>query len=147
MSSTASVVLRLELRPWPVADRVAAGLVISSALVIEAVAAQSPDPRPGLGMLALGLLGCWLWYGRRSTRGVAALAIGPDGRLSTEFVDGRQVPSDVLPGTRLLGRTIALRWRAGLEVRRAWLTPWDAPEARLRELAVRLRTAPIARRA
>ncbi|MFO1407220.1 MAG: hypothetical protein U1F08_06785 [Steroidobacteraceae bacterium] len=144
MSSTASAVLRLELRPWPVADRVAAGLVVAAALVIEAVAARTPDPRPGLGVLALALLGAWLWYGRRSTRGVAALSIGPDGRLQTEYQDGRQVPSDVLPGTRLLGRTVALRWRAGREVRQAWLTPWDAPDAELRELAVRLRTTPVA---
>jgi hypothetical protein len=143
MSSIGSAVLRLELHPWPVADRVAAGLVVAAALVIMAVAAQSPDSQPALGVLALGVLGGWLWYGRRSARGIAALSIGEDGRLCTEYADGRRVASEVLPGTRLLGRTVALRWRVGQEVRRAWLTPWDAPESRLRELAVRLRTAPV----
>jgi hypothetical protein len=90
---------------------------------------------------ALALLGGWLWYRRRGARDVTALAVGQDGGLLTEFADGRQVASDLMPGTRLLGRTVALRWRAGAEVRHVWLTPWDVPADRLRALAVRLKAA------
>ena len=144
MSSPASAVLRLELRPWPVADRVSAGLVVAAALTILAVAAQTPEPRPGLGVLALGLLGGWLWSRRRIARGITALGLGGDGRFWTEYEDGRRVDSEVLPGTRRLGRTVALRWRAGGDVRHAWLTPWDVPAERLRELSVRLQAARFA---
>ena len=90
MSSPASAVLRLELHPWPVADRVAAALVVAAALTIMAVAAQTPEPRPGLGVLAFGLLGGWLWYRRRAARGIAALAVAGDGRFWTEYQDGRR---------------------------------------------------------
>ena len=100
MSSPASVVLRLELRPWPVADRVAAALVVAAALAIVAVAGQTPEPRPDLGVLALGLLGGWLWYRRRAARGIVALAVAGDGRFWTEYRDGRRIDSEVLPGSR-----------------------------------------------
>jgi hypothetical protein len=132
------------LRPWSVADRVAAALVVAAALTIMAVAGQTQEPRPGLGMLALALLGGWLWYRRHAARGIAAVAVAADGRFWTEYQDGRRVDSVLLPGTRRLGRTVALRWRAGGEVRQAWLTPWDVPAERLRELSVRLQAARIA---
>ena len=144
MSSPASVVLRLELRPWPVADRVAAAMVVAAALAIVAVAGQTPEPRPDLGVLALALLGGWLWYRRRAARGIVALAVAGDGRFWTEYQDGRRVDSEVLPGSRRLGRTVALRWRAGRDVRQAWLTPWDVPAEGLRELSVRLPSLRIA---
>ena len=144
MSSPASVVLRLELRPWPVADRVAAAMVVAAALAIVAVAGQTPEPRPDLGVLALGLLGGWLWYRRRAARGIVALAVAGDGRFWTEYRDGRRIDSEVLPGSRRLGRSVALRWRAGRDVRQAWLTPWDVPAEGLRELSVRLPSLRIA---
>ncbi len=142
MSSQGSDALRIELRPWLVADRVAAGLAVCCALLILAVGWRYPDPQPWLGVAAVVLLVAWLWY--RSTRaaGVTGLSVGPDGRWLTFFEDGSALPSEVLGGTRLLGRTVALRWRAGRGgVRQAWLTPWDVPEAQLRELRVRLRAA------
>ena len=144
MSSPASVVLRLELRPWPVADRVAAAMVVAAALAIVAVAGQTPEPRPDLGVLALGLLGGWLWYRRRAARGIVALAVAGDGRFWTEYRDGRRIDSEVLPGSRRLGRSVALRWRAGRDVRQAWLTPWDVPAEGVRELSVRLPSLRIA---
>ena len=130
--------LRIELRPWLMADRVAAGLAVACALVIEGVAARYPEPRLGLGIAALVLLVLWIWHGRRRNRGVSGLAVDREGQWSTLYSDGRVVPSRVLPGTRLLGSTVALRWEAGDQVRTAWLTPWDVPEGQLRELTVHL---------
>lgn len=138
MSSTGSDALRIEFRPWLLADRVAAGLVICSALVIELVASRYPEPRPGLGVAALALLAAWLWYRRRRSSDVAGIEIAADGRWHTLLADGRRLPSQMLSGTRLLGPTVALRWRAGSAIRHAWLTTWDVPAARLRELTVRL---------
>ncbi len=133
--------LRIELKPWLVADRVAAGLAVCCALAIEVVASRYPEPQPWLGAAVLGLLAAWLWYRRNRAAGVAGLAVAPDGRWLTLFDDGSELPSEVLRGTRLLGRSVALRWRAGRRVRRAWLTPWDVPAGQLRELSVRLLAA------
>jgi hypothetical protein len=141
MSSPGSEALRIELRPWLVADRVAAGVALCCALVIEVVASRYPEPQPWLGAPLLALLAAWLWYRHRRAAGVAGLSIGPDGRWLTLFDDGSALPSEVLPGTRLLGRSVALRWRAGRRVRHAWLTRWDVPAGQLRELSVRLRAA------
>jgi hypothetical protein len=138
MSLPGSDALRIEFRPWPVADRVAAGLVVCCALVVEAVASRYPEPQPGLGVAALLLLAAWLWYRRQRSSDITALEIDPEGRLSTLLADGRAIPSQVLRGTRLLGPTVALRWRAGSAVRHAWLTPWDLPAGQVRELTVRL---------
>jgi len=138
MSLPGSDALRIEFLPWPVADRVAAGLAVCCALVIEAVAARYPEPRLGLGVAALVLLAAWLWYRRKWSADVTGLEIDPEGRFSTLLADGRALPSQVLRGTRRLGPTVALRWRAGSVVRQAWLTPWDLPAGQLRELAVRL---------
>jgi hypothetical protein len=143
MSSTGSDALRIEFSPWLVADRVAAGLVVCCALVIEVVASRYPEPRLGLGVAALALLGAWLWYRRRRASDMTGLEIDPDGRLHTLLADGRALPSEVLRGTRLLGPTVALRWRAGTGVRHAWLTPWDLPAGQLRELTVRLHAARV----
>jgi hypothetical protein len=41
----------------------------------------------------------------------------------------------------VLGSSVVLRWRAGPVVRGAWLTGWDLPPERLRELTVRLLAA------
>ncbi len=142
MSSHGSDALRIELRPWLVADRAAAGLVVGCALLIEVVGSRYPDPQPWLGVAAAALLAGWFWYRRKRAAGVTGLSVGPDGHWLTIFEDGRAIPSEVLRGTRLLGPTVALRWRAGRgAVRQAWLTPWDVPAGQLRELAVRLRTA------
>jgi hypothetical protein len=138
MSSPGYGALRIELRPWLVADRVAAVLSVCCAIVIEVVASRYPEPQPWLGVAALALLVAWLLYRRTRATDVTGLAIGPDGRWLTLLADGRALPSTVLPGTRLLGPTVALRWRAGTGVRRVWLTPWDVPGGQLRELAVRL---------
>jgi len=81
-----------------VADRVAAALVVAAALTIMAVAGQTPEPRPGLGVLALALLGGWLWYRRRAARSIVALAVAGDGRFWTEYQDGRRVDSDAPEG-------------------------------------------------
>lgn len=143
MSLPGSDALRIEFRPWLLADRVAAGLVIGCALSIEIVASRYPEPRLGLGVAALALLAAWLWYRRRRASDVTGLEVGPDGQWRTLFADGRALPSKVLRGTRLLGPTVALHWRAGTDVRRAWLTPWDVPEGQLRELSVRLVAARI----
>jgi hypothetical protein len=132
--------LKIEIRPWLLADRIAAGLAVGCALVIEAVAARYPEPQAGLGVAALVLLAAWTWHGRRRARGLAGLSIDADGHWHTLYSDGRVVPSRVLPGTRLLGSTVALRWQAAGEVRSAWLTPWDVPAGQLRELTVRIST-------
>jgi MYXO-CTERM domain-containing protein len=143
MSSPGSDALRIELRPWLLAERVAAGLVACCALVIEAVAAQYPEPRPWLGIAALVLLASWAWRRRANAAGLAGVSVGPDGQWLTLFADGTTQPSELLRGTRLLGSTVALRWRAGRNVRYAWLTPWDVSAGKLRELAVRLHAAAI----
>jgi hypothetical protein len=143
MSSTGSDALRIEFQPWPVADRLAAGLVVCCALMIEVVASRYPEPRPGLGVAALLLLAAWLWYRRKGAAGVAGIEIDGEGRWQTLLADGRALPSEVLPGTRLLGPTVALRWRAETVVRHAWLTPWDVPAGQLRELSVRLHATRI----
>lgn len=141
MSSHGSDALRIELRPWLVADRAAAGLAVCCALVIEIVASRYPEPQPWLGAAVLALLTAWLWYRRRRAAGVTGLSIGPDGQWRTLLDDGSALPTEILRGTRLLGPSVALRWRAGRRVRHAWLTPWDVPAAQLRELAVRLQAA------
>jgi hypothetical protein len=143
MSSPGSDALRIDFKPWLLADKVAAGLVVCCALVIEAVASRYPEPRLGLGVAALALLAAWLWYRRRRSSDLAGLEIDPEGRWQTLLADGSLLPSEVLRGTRLLGPTVALRWRAGKVVRHAWLTPWDVPDGQLRELTVRLRAVVI----
>jgi hypothetical protein len=138
MSSHGSGALRIEFRPWPVADRVAAGLAVACALTVEAVAARYPDAWPGPGVAALLLLAAWLWFRRHRTAGITAIEVDGTGRWRTAFADGRTEASRILSGTRLLGPTVAVRWRAGRSVHHAWLTPWDVPRGQLRELAVRL---------
>lgn len=135
--------LRIEFPSRLLADGVAAGLAICSALTIEAVAARYPEPRMGLGIAALALLAAWLWYRRRGAAGVTGITVDRDGSWQTVLADGRSLPSQVLPGTRLLGSTVALRWRVGTKVRHAWLTPRDVPAPQLRELAVRLAAARV----
>jgi hypothetical protein len=138
MSSPGSDALTLEIRSPLLADRVTVGLIVASAVAIEAVAARHPDARLGLGIAAGALLGLWyrLWVRRRPT--LLGAALDGVGKWQLRLSDGQVVPAVLQPGSRILGPSVFLRWKTGRRAHSAWLTSLDVGAARLRELSVRL---------
>lgn len=124
-----------ELPRWPLAERVSLVLAGLAGLVIEAVAANHPGMPVGLGVLATGALAAGLACGRRGEP-VAIELSAAGGRL--RLTDGRWLPCSIGTGSRLLGSSLVLHWRAPGRSRALWLTPADLPGETLRLLAVQL---------
>jgi hypothetical protein len=137
MSLHGSGALTVELPARQLADRATLALAVACALVMEAVASHYPEGPAGAG-LGCGLcLAAWqLWRVRNEGR-ASRLTVDPDGRWTIESPAGRS-RAVLLPGTRVLGRSVVLRWKTEGTVGSAWLTAADVPAARLRELRVRL---------
>jgi hypothetical protein len=138
MSSPGSGELTLEIPPRLLADRATVGLVVACAVAIEAVAARYPEGPVGLGAATGVLLALWhgLWVRRSPT--VVGATLDRAGRWRLRLSDGRAVAAVLQPGSRVLGSSVVLRWKTGRRVLSAWLTGWDLPPDRLRELTVRL---------
>ena len=141
MSSPGSGALRVEIPSRSVAERVTVGLLLASGSAIEVVAALYPDGPIGLGLAVGLLLAAWHWHRRRKAPSPTFATLDRQGAWQLGLADGRVVAAVLRPGSRILGRTLVLRWRAGKLVRSAWLTAWDVPPAQLRELTVRLLAA------
>ena len=131
--------MTLELPPRLAVNWLTWVLVLAGGLVVETVAARHPALPAGMGIVTLGCLVAWHWLRTRPGRLLRRASLEDDGRWQLQFRDGRQAAARLGPGSRLLGRSVVLRWtmtRGGCAV---WLTPWDLPDADLRRLAVRLR--------
>ena len=134
MSSPGSAVTA-ELPHWPLAERASLVLAGLAGAVIEAVAANHPGVPAGLGALAMGALAAGLAWRRRGQPVAIELSVR-GGRL--RLTDGRWLPCTIGTGSRLLGSSVVLHWRAAGRSRALWLTPADLPRETLRSLAVRL---------
>jgi hypothetical protein len=140
MSSPGSDVLTIELPARLASDRATACLLVACALTVEAVVARYPDGPVGIGLAAGILLALWhSWLGRRSVR-VRTATLDRRGDWQLRLADGRRVAAVLLPGSRVLGRTVLLRLRSGRLTRSVWLTAWDLPSPDLHRLVVRLLT-------
>jgi hypothetical protein len=138
MSSSGSDALTLEIPSRLAADRVTTVLVVACALVIEVVAARHPGGPVGLGVAVAILLTAWHRLRTRHAPAITVATVDGQGAWRLELSDGRSLAAVLLPGSRVLGTSVVLRWRAGSVVRGTWLTGWDLPPDRLRELTVRL---------
>lgn len=138
MSSPGSAAMTIEIPARTLADRAVPLLTGACAAVIEAVAGRHPGAPAGIGIaVGLAIAAASLWrrrYNPRPTR--ASLDAAGDWRLT--FADGGSRPAILCRGTRVLGSSVVLRWRAGERSFFAWLTVRDVPGPRLRELRVRL---------
>jgi len=138
MSSPGSVALTVELPARLVAERAALGLIAACAAAIEAVAGRYPDASPGLGLALGALLAAWHAHRVRRRSEVKAVALDGKGDWRLALADGRTVPAVLTMGSRVLGHSVVLRWRAEGRTFGAWLTGLDVPAARLHELRLRL---------
>jgi hypothetical protein len=136
--------MTLDLPTRLVTDWVAIVVIVSCGLVIEAVAARHPDLPSGGGVAVAGVLALWQWARTRPVRLLDAVTFREDGRWYLRFRDGHVVQARLAPGSRVLGRSVLLRWAAGRQICTVWLMPWDLPDAELRSLTVRLRAAEAA---
>lgn len=133
--------MTLELPAWLLADRLAVLLVVTCAVVIEAVLLRHPGGVVGPGLLVGAALASWQWSRLKAGRRLRTLTLAADGQWRLQYGDGRTVTAQLARGSRLLGSTVALKWR-GLGVPRAvWLTPADLSRTALRGLHVRLSAA------
>jgi len=138
MSSPGSDVLTIELPSRLASDLAAAWVILACALAVEAVVARYPGGSAGIGITAGILLAAWhLWLGRRSAS-IRTATLDQQGNWQLGMADGRRVAAVLLPGSRVLGRTVLLRLSGGRSTRSAWLTAWDLPARDLQRLAVRL---------
>jgi hypothetical protein len=144
MSSSGSGALTIEFPRMLLAERVTVVLLLATAAVIEWVAAQHTGAPAGVGLACGACLGAWHWLRRHWVSCVISATVGSDGAWQLALADGRVVAAGLLPGSRLLGPSLLLRWRTGQGVRSAWVTTWDVPAARLRDLRVRLMASSIA---
>jgi hypothetical protein len=138
MSSPGSDALTIEIPPRLLADRATVGLLAACALALEVVAARHPAGPAGVGVLAGLALGVWYWSRYRWAPALIGATLDGRGHWQLSFSDGRTLAAVLLPGSRVLGRSVVLRWRVGSRIRAAWLTSRDLSPARLRELTVRL---------
>jgi hypothetical protein len=137
MSLHGSGALTVELPGWHLADRATLALIVACALVIEAVAARYPEVPAGAGLACGMCLAAWCVWRIRDRGRPVRMIVDADGRWIVESVSGRS-RAVLLPGTRVLGRSVVLRWKTEATGGSAWLTAADVPAARLRELRVRL---------
>ena len=138
MSSPGSDVLTIELPSRLASDRAAACVIVACALAVEAVVARYPGGSAGVGITAGILLAVWhSWLGRKSTS-IRTATLDQQGDWQLGMADGRRVAAVLLPGSRVLGRTVLLRLSGGRLTRSAWLTAWDLPARELQRLTVRL---------
>lgn len=133
----------LELPAWPMAESVALGVVGTLALVAEGVMARQPQGVAGVGLLLAALLASWLWLRRRPGRRLATAALNPDGGWRLSYADGRAADATLVPGSRVLGPSLVLKWRVDGRRDSVWLTQWDLPLPVLRALTVRLQGADL----
>lgn len=117
MSSPASAAT-VELPRWLLAERLSLGLACAVAPVTELVLARHPGAPAGVGLALAALLVAGVWLQRRQRPRSLHLSAGP--------------------GSRLLGPSLVVRWRASGRSGVVWLTPADLPRETLRTLAVRL---------
>ena len=134
MSSPGSAVT-VELPRWALADRLALGLIVFAGLALEAALANLAAAPPGAGVLAIAVLLPWQWRQRRR-RPLAVDVASDAGAL--RLGDGRCVPFQLGPGSRVLGSTVVLHWRSPHASGALWLTPADVPRDALHRLVVRL---------
>lgn len=141
MSSPGSVALILDLPAELLADRVTVGLCFACAICVEWVAARYPGAPFGAGLMLGGLTLAWnrARLGRRPA--LRRATVSHDDWWQLEFADGCRAPARLLGESRILGPTLVLRWDVGGRVSGAWLTGLDVATPRLREIALRIRTA------
>jgi hypothetical protein len=135
MSSPGSAVT-IELPRRTLADRVTWVLVAVAAAAVELVARRQLQAPVGAGLalaLALGLLHC------RAVRSRPTAVTLGSATWRLHFHDGTLRTARPGAGTRLLGPTVVLHWRAGRGSGRAWLSPLDLPHPSLRAVILRLR--------
>lgn len=139
MSSPGFAALTLELPARLLADRISFGLCLASAVGVEVVAHRYPGAPFGVGVIlgALLLAGAWAALRRRPRPRRALLHVS--GAWQLEFADGRRLPARLLGRSRVLGPTLVLSWETEGGACGAWLTVFDLPGGRLREIVVRLR--------
>ena len=127
--------MSLELPRRLLADRLSKLLILGCGVVLEAALWRHPGVPGGAGIVVAGLL--WAWHLRRAREVPAAVVWGPHG-WHLLLADGRRIDANLGRGTRLLGPSVVLHWRAEGRSYRAWLTGADVPRPLLRSLAVRL---------
>jgi hypothetical protein len=137
MSSPGSDVLTVEVPARLVAERASVVLIVACALVVEAVATNHPDAPVGLGVgVGIGLC-AWHLLRMCNAARIRRATLDGHGRWLVESTAGRS-EAELLPGSRVLGRSVVLRLRSGPTVHSLWLTGWDLPAGQLRHLRVRL---------
>ena len=128
--------MSLELPRRLLADRLSALLILGCGAALEAALWRHPGLPVGVGSSVAGLL--WAWQLRR-LRQVPMRAVWSADGWRLQLADGRWIEVGLGRGTRLLGSTVLLHWRARGRSFGAWLTPADLPRPVLRSLALRLR--------
>lgn len=118
-------------------------LVVTCAIVIEAVLLRQPASVAGPGLLVGAVLAVWQWSRLRAGRQVRTATLAADGQWQLDFEDGRTAPARLARGSRLLGPSAVLSWRVNGHPLAVWLTPADLPGASLRALRVRLAGASL----
>ncbi len=137
MSSPGSDVLTVELPARLVAERGSVVLIAVCALAVEAVAANHPEAPVGVGALLGLVLYGWHLLRMRNEGRIRRATLDMRGRWFVDSSSGREA-AVLLPGSRVLGRSVVLRLKSGPGVHSLWLTPWDVPAGQLRHLRVRL---------
>jgi len=127
--------MNLELPPRLLADRLSVLLILGCGAVLEAALWRHPGLPGGAGIVTAGLL--LAWHLRRA-RAVPTQAVWGGHGWRLLLADGRRIDANLGRGTRLLGPSVVLHWRAEGRSYRAWLTAADVPRPLLRSLAVRL---------
>lgn len=137
MSSPGSGVLTVDVPARLIAERASIVLIVACALVLEAVAGNHPDAPIGLGV-AVGIILCaWQMWRNSNAMRIRRATLDAHGRWLVDAAGGR-VQAELLPGSRVLGRSVVLRLKSGPGVHSLWLTGWDIPAGQLRQLRVRL---------
>jgi hypothetical protein len=127
--------MSLELPRRLLADRLSVLLILGCGVMLEAALRRHPGLPGGAGIVIAGSL--WAWHLRRAREAPIRAVWGPHG-WHLLLADGRRLDADLGRGSRLLGPSVVLHWRAAGRSYRAWLTAADVPRPLLRSLAVRL---------
>jgi hypothetical protein len=127
----------VELPRWALADGLTLGLLVAAGAVLEVVLGGLAGAPPGAGALTAAALA--LWQRSQRMRRPVAVALARNGGTLT-LGDGRRVPCQVGPRTRVLGPTVLLHWQSEGPSGALWLTPADLPRETVRRWAVELVT-------